>query len=95
MFWKKSTPQQIVTSGRFELEHEGKVAYLEYSLGGGVLELMHTEVPPELRGLGMASKLAHTALEYAREHKLKVDVVCPFAAKYLGDHPEYSDLVLK
>jgi predicted GNAT family acetyltransferase len=43
----------------------------------------------------MASLLAHTALEFAREHHLKVDVVCPFAFAYLKDHPEYNDLLMK
>ncbi len=91
---EKPTPQKV-TSGRFELERDGHVAYLEYSLGGGVLELSHTEVPEELRGHGMASLLAHTALEYARENHLKVDVICPFAFAYLQDHPEYNDLIIK
>jgi predicted GNAT family acetyltransferase len=95
MFGKPKSARQLVTTGRFELEHDGKVAYLEYNLGDGVLELSHTEVPKELREMGMASKLAHSALEYARENKLKVDVVCPFAAGYLKEHPEYSDLVVK
>lgn len=90
----KPTPQQI-TSGRFELERDGQVAYLEYTLGGGVLELSHTEVPEQLRGHHMASQLAHTALEFAREHHLKVDVICPFAFAYLKDHPEYNDLLMK
>jgi predicted GNAT family acetyltransferase len=56
---------------------------------------MHTEVPEQLRGQHMASLLAHTALEFAREHHLKVDVVCPFAFAYLQEHPEYSNLVMK
>ena len=74
---------------------DGHVAYLEYTLGGGVLELAHTEVPEPLRGHGMAALLAKTALEFARENHLKVDVVCPFASAYLKDHPEYQDLVMK
>ena len=84
-----------VTSGRFELERDGQVAYLEYAFDGSVLQLIHTEVPKELRGTGMASSLAQAALEWAREHKAKVDIVCPSVLNYIQDHPEYSDLVLK
>lgn len=95
MFGKKKGPAQLVTEGRFELEHEGKIAYLKYSLGGGVLELAHTEIPKELRGKGLSSKLAHSALEYARENKLRVDVVCDSVAAYIKQHPEYANLVIK
>jgi hypothetical protein len=35
----------MVTTGRFEIERNGEIAYLEYSLSPGVLELIHTEVP--------------------------------------------------
>jgi len=59
-----------------------------------VLQLIHTEVPEALRGKGMASALAQSALEWAREHQVKVDVICPYVAAYLKKHPEYSDLVI-
>lgn len=91
---KKQSPQQVV-SGRFEIERDGQIAYLEYQLGNGVLVLSHTEVPKDLRGHGLASKLAHESLEYAREHGLKVDVVCPSVNDYLASHPEYAYLLLK
>lgn len=95
MFWKKKQePQQQVTSGRFELERDGKVAYLEYTLAGNILALLHTEVPESLRGHGVASSLAHTALEWARANGKKVDIICPSVFEYLAKHPEYSDLVL-
>jgi len=94
-FRHKPQPQsQKVTTGRLEIERNGEVAYLEYSLGGNVLELIHTEVPEKLRGLGLASELAETALKWARENNLKVDVVCPIVKDYIAKHPEYSDLVL-
>jgi uncharacterized protein len=87
------SPQQV-TSGRFEIEREGHVAYLEYALAGKTLQLIHTEVPAALRGHGLGSELAHSALEWAREQNLKVDVICPSVAEYLKKHPEYSDVVL-
>ena len=94
-FGKKKADPELVTSGRFELERDGHVAYLEYTATGNVLGLLHTEVPDALRGSGIASELAKTALDWAREHHMKVDVVCPFANGYLANHPEYSDLILK
>jgi predicted GNAT family acetyltransferase len=96
---KKPAPEiatpQIVTNGRFELEHEGQVAYLEYTIAGHVLALIHSEIPGSLRGSGVGSTLAKTAFDWARDNHMKVDVVCPFVAAYLENHPEYSDLVLR
>jgi uncharacterized protein len=86
---------QLSSNGRFELERDGQVAYLEYNLAGKVLQLIHTEVPELLRGKGMASALAESALAWAREHEVRVDVICPSVAAYLAKHPEYSDLVIK
>jgi predicted GNAT family acetyltransferase len=91
---KKQSPQQV-TNGRFEMERDGNVAYLEYNLAGRVLQLLHTEVPDEMRGTGAASSLAQSAFEWAREHGVQVDVVCPSVLEYLRKHAEYSDLVLR
>jgi len=95
LFGDKKRAPQLVTSGRFELEQDGHSATLDYTLTGDVLALLETEVPEALRGTGIAGLLARTALDYAREHHLKVDVVCPFVAAYLKTHSEYSDLVLR
>src|SRR5215470_1294178 len=95
LFGKPPQQKQKVTTGRFELERNGQVAYLEYVFDGNTLQLIHTEVPEQLRGLGIASSLAQSALEWAREHKVKVDVICPSVSNYIANHTEYSDLVLK
>jgi uncharacterized protein len=91
---KHVTPEKV-TSGRFEIEQDGEVAYMDYSLSSEVLELIHTEVPKKLEGRGIGSQLAENALRWAREHKLKVDIVCPFVKEYIAKHPEYADLILK
>jgi len=44
--------------------------------------------------MGLASSLAETALRWARERNLKVDIVCPTVQQFIAKHPEYSDLVL-
>jgi uncharacterized protein len=94
IFRPKPLPLQKVTIGRIEIERNGEVAYLEYSLTGDILELIHTEVPKRLRGMGLASSLAETPLHWAREDKLKVDIICPSVQAYVARHPEYSDLVM-
>jgi uncharacterized protein len=95
IFRHKPRPPQHVTSGRFEIERNGEVAYLDYNLAGNTLVLAHTEVPENLRHMGLGSALAETALRYARDHNLKVDIVCPTVQQYITKHPEYSDLVLR
>ena len=94
LFHSKPEPQ-LVTSGRFEIERDGEVAYLEYKMSGKVLELIHTEVPEKLRHRGLSDKLAETALNWAKENGYKVDVICPAVQGYLARHPEYSDLILR
>jgi len=94
IFRREPKRQQKVTTGRFEIERNGEVAFLEYELSENVLVLSHTEVPKDLRGMGLASSLAETALQWARQHNLKVDIVCPIARGYVTKHPEYSDLLL-
>jgi uncharacterized protein len=85
---------RTVTRSRFEVEEAGETAYLEFDQdSAGWITLIHTEVPEALRGRGIASMLAQTGLEYARENKLKVDVVCPLVANYLSKHPEFKGLV--
>ena len=91
----KPEPPQNVISGRIEIERNGLIAYLEYTLAGNVLALIHTEVPKDLQHLGLASALAERALNWAREKGYKIDVICPFVHQYLSHHPEYADLVMK
>ena len=78
---------------RFEVILDGKTAVAEYRLGDGVIEFVHTEVPRELEGRGIASHLARAGLDYARANHLGVVPRCPFFAAWIDRHPEYQDLV--
>jgi uncharacterized protein len=80
-------------SSRFELHADGQTAVLEYVLAGNRLRLMHTEVPPELRGRKYAEVLARAGLEHARSNNLKVVPFCPFVRAFLQRHPEYEPLL--
>jgi len=51
---------------------------------------MHTWVPQELEGRGIASALAEFALNYAKENELQTVVYCPFVKAYIQKHPEWQ-----
>ena len=46
---------------RYELEAEGHLAATYYELSDGVITFVHTEVPKELEGKGIGSKLVKGA----------------------------------
>lgn len=77
---------------RFEFEAEGHLAAAYYDLSGDVITFTHTEVPPELGGKGIGSKLVRGALDQVRARKLRVVAKCPFVRAYIEKHPEYADL---
>jgi predicted GNAT family acetyltransferase len=58
-----------------------------------VITFVHTEVPPELGGKGIGSKLVKGALDQVRAEGLKVIARCPFVKAYIDKHAEFADLV--
>jgi len=90
-----SGPARVVRS-RFEIEKDGRVGYLEFDTDDrGWMTIWHTEVPAELRGHGIATELVKTAFDYARDHHLHVDLICPLATGLAEKHPEYQALIGK
>jgi uncharacterized protein len=79
--------------GRYELDVEGHTAVAYYTRAGDVITLTHTEVPQELSGRGIGSRLARDVLDDIRAAGLEVVATCPFMAGYIAKHPEYTDLV--
>ena len=74
------------TQSRFELNVDGHVAYLEYERTPNTLTLLHTEVPPEIRGRHIADRLVEAALAIGRSEGRRLVVICPFARAYLRRH---------
>lgn len=79
--------------GQYELAVDGKSAVLAYMRDGGTIRLTHTEVPPELEGKGIGSRIVKHALDKARADGEKVAPWCAFVRAYIERHPEYQDLV--
>jgi len=78
---------------RFELDANGVTVVANYQIAGNVITFTHTEVPPQARGGGIASRLIAGALRAARERGLTVVARCSFVSAYLAKHPEFQDLV--
>ena len=68
---------------RLELSVNGEVAFLVYERTPDTLTLIHTEVPPALRGRHLGGALVEAAIDAARTGGLRLVVVCPFARAYL------------
>jgi predicted GNAT family acetyltransferase len=78
---------------RYELAVDGHIAATYYQIAVGVITFIHTEVPPELGGKGIGSKLIKGALDQVRAEGLKVVAQCPFVKTYIEKHNEYADLL--
>ena len=78
---------------RYELAVDGHVAASYYEIADGVITFVHTEVPPELGGKGIGSKLIKGALDQVRAAGLRVIAQCPFVKAHIEKHPEYADLL--
>lgn len=80
-------------ASRFEAIVEGGLCRADYRRDGDVMRLHHTEVPVELEGRGIAATIVRVALDYARDHGLKVEPACSYVRAYMRRHPETHALL--
>ncbi|WP_225705548.1 GNAT family N-acetyltransferase [Bradyrhizobium cenepequi] len=78
---------------RYELAIDGHIAAAYYEKADGVITFVHTEVPPELGGKGIGSKLVRGALDQVRAEGLRVIAECPFVKAFIEKHADYQDLL--
>lgn len=91
------TPNEIrhdTASSRFEIDTGNATALIEYVQAGGRVTFIHTYVPPELRGQGIAEQMVRVALAWARSEKLKVVPQCSYMARFIERHAEFADLLV-
>lgn len=84
------------TKGKFSLIDTGKeIGELTYSIAGkDKIIIDHTEVGDDHEGQGLAKKLVMAAVEYARENKIKILPLCPYAKKVLNRGDEFKDILV-
>ncbi len=55
--------------------------------------IVHTEVPPQLEGRGIAAALVRAAFEHAEPPGFKVVPACSYVRAYVRRHPETQALL--
>jgi len=81
------------TAARFEMPVDGHIAFVTYRRGDGVIALNHAEVPRELEGRGVGSKLVRATLDQVRSEGLKVVPRCSFVAAFIARNAEYQGML--
>ena len=79
---------------RYEITADGAVAgFIDYHLSQNGIAFTHAETDPGFRGHGIGGQLVRDTLDSARERGLAVLPFCPFVRSWIGEHPDYADLV--
>lgn len=76
----------------FEAFVDGLRCMADYRRDGNIIRMVHTVVPPQLEGQGIAAQLVEAALTWIESEQLKVDPVCSYVRLYLQRHPEWQHL---
>ena len=85
--------RDIPVERRFVLEQDGAIAELVYRREPGGLVLVHTGVPDQLGGRGIGGRLVRAAAQRAADEHLTIVPECPFARRWLSDHPEVTGTI--
>jgi predicted GNAT family acetyltransferase len=79
---------------RYELYVDGELAGIaDYHVAGDRVIFPHTEIAGHRRGQGLGAVLVGGALEDVRASGRTVVPHCWYVAQFIGDNPEYRDLL--
>lgn len=75
---------------------DGVEAKIIYKRGtGNAYDLVHTIVPKEIEGRGIAGELVKFAIATARAENVKIIATCPYVKRWFEKHPEQDDVLLR
>jgi predicted GNAT family acetyltransferase len=75
---------------QFEMFVDGHMAIIAYKEDHFTITLLHTEVPPELEGRGVATAIIEKTLTYVEKNHLRLIPLCPFIIAYIKRHPQWK-----
>ena len=77
----------------FEFLVDGHRSFIDYKTKGDKIYLVHTEVPAELEGRGIAAVMVEKAFKYIEEKGLKLVPLCSYVQSYLKRHAEWDKIL--
>ena len=82
--------------GMFFIEDENEMLAEMTYIWAGLSKIIidHTEVSDKLAGKGVGKQLVNSAVIFARENKIRILPLCPFAKRVFSKVKEYSDVLL-
>ena len=88
--------KQVGGKGMFYVGQDGAIlAEMVYSMPSpNKMIIEHTEVDESLEGKGLGKQLVQTAVEYARNHDIKIIPLCPFAKSVFERKKEWQDVLI-
>lgn len=79
---------------QYQLVIEGYTAFIDYMVNeDGDVFLTHTEVPGQLEGQGVGTRLVEETLKDIEKHDQHVVPLCAFVAGYMKKHPEWKRIL--
>lgn len=89
------TQQNDEKRGVFKAIEENKEAgEMTYTWAGPTKFIIdHTDVNPEFKGKNIGKQLVMKAVEYARQNKLKIMPLCPFAKSVFDRNEDIRDVL--
>jgi predicted GNAT family acetyltransferase len=78
------------TARQFEMMVDGQKAIITYKEDHFTITLLHTEVPPELEGRGVATAIIEKTLNYIEKNHLRLIPLCPFVITYIKRHLQWK-----
>ena len=79
----------------FYVGQDGAIlAELVYSMSSPEKMIIeHTEVDDVLKGQNVGFELVSAAVQYARDHKIKILPICPFAKAVIDKRVDFQDVL--
>jgi len=83
--------QQDEKERKFYADVDGHEAVIEYAKMDDVYNLVHTYVPEELRGKGIADRLVRGTLDEIKRQGARFLPSCAYVQAFVKKHPEYQE----
>jgi len=81
--------------GLFYVEIDGNIlAEMVYSMASPArMVIEHTEVSDDLKGKNVGYQLVKTAVDFSRQHQIKIIPLCPFAKSVFDRKEDLRDVL--